>query len=181
MSEKKSLAASIAAFSDKFTRLNDEDKELAKNQASRDQLLQDEINKREEEREIKLRNQYQDYLEPRTQDIEKDEASLLKAYELFCKIKELCDAAQKEGSDAKLRSKELVSPLCSMDEYTLGDEFAFLRLWFLQKLPEADVIPEFVRAENGRFYLEFTARELWTPSSLEKEILRALEEPPLNS
>ena len=58
---------------------------------------------------------------------------------------------------------------------------AFLRLWFLQQFPDTAFIPEFIRDENGQFYLDFTARELWTTSALEKEILQSLEEPPENS
>ena len=181
MAEKKSLKDSIAAFSNKFNKMTDEDKELQENPLSKEDLLQNEINRREEERVEKLRHLFQDYLEPRTQDIENDEVSLLKAYDLFCKVNELSASAQQEGSDARLRSTEIVSPLCAKGDYTLGEQMAFLRLWFLQKHPETEFIPEFIRAENGRFYLDFTARELWTPSSLEKEILLALEEPASNS
>ena len=76
---------------------------------------------------------------------------------------------------------EMASPLCRRDDYTLGDKIAFLRLWFLKVRPEAAFIPEFTRAENGQFYLEFTARELWSPGTLEKEILQSLEEPDENS
>ena len=76
---------------------------------------------------------------------------------------------------------EIASPLCRRDDYTLGDAMTFLRLWFLNKEPEAAFVPEFIRAENGQFYLSFTARELWNLTSLEKEILQSLEEPPENS
>ena len=65
---------------------------------------------------------------------------------------------------------EITSPLCKRDDYTLGENMAFLRLWFLQKNPDATVVPEFVRDENGQFFLNFIEKELWKPSSLEKEI-----------
>lgn len=146
-----------------------------------DKQLQEEINRRELERTEKLRRKYQDFLEPRTPDIEEDEECLLNAYELFCKINELCEANGKEGGKARLRSMEIASPICRRYDYTLGDDLAFLRLWFLQKFPDASFIPEFIRAENGQFYLYFTARELWTPGILEKEILQSLKEPPENS
>ncbi len=150
-----------------------------------DKLLQEEINRREEERTEKLRHKFEGFLEPRTPDIEEDEANLLKAYELFCKVNELCEAAAVESrgekGKARLRTMEISSPLCRRDDYTLGEDMAFLRLWFLQKEPEAAFIPEFIRAENGQFYLDFTARELWAPGTLEKEILQSLEEPDGNS
>ena len=82
---------------------------------------------------------------------------------------------------ARLRTMEIASPLCRRDDYTLGEDMTFLRLWFLQKEPETAFVPEFIRAENGQFYLDFTARELWTPGTLEKEILQSLAEPPENS
>ncbi len=181
MSEKKNLVQSIAAFSKKFTKLDEEAKELHEPAVSKEKILQNEINRREHEREESLRRQFEDFLNPRTQDIEADEASLIKAYELYCKINELCQAVKEEGSDAHLRTKEISSPLCRRDDYTLGQQMAFLRLWFLKKMPDAAYVPEFVRDENGLFYLDFIDRELWTPTSLEKELLQSLEEPPLNS
>ena len=174
MSEKRNLAQSIAAFSKKFSKLSDEDKELQEAPVSKEKLLQEEINLRESEREEELRRRFSDFMEPRTQDIEEDEKNLLQAYELFCKLNEVCETAAKENSTARLRSFEITSPLCKRDDYTLGDSMAFLKLWFLQKNPDATVVPEFTRAENGLFYIDFTARELWSPNSLEKEVLRIL-------
>ena len=55
-------------------------------------------------------------------------------------------------------------------KYTIADTVA-----------DSEYVPEFVRAENGQFYLSFTARELWSPNSLEKEILRCSAESPDNS
>ena len=86
------------------------------------------------------------------------------------RLKGTCDTAAKENSTARLRSFEITSPLCKRDDYTLGDSMAFLRLWFLQKNPDATVVPEFIRDEHGQFYLEFIDKELWIPSGLEKEI-----------
>ena len=181
MSERKTLAQTVAAFSKKFNKIDDADKELHEIPPSKDQILQDEINRRDEERLESLRRQFNDYLEPRTQDVEQDEKSLMNAYEFFCKLQELREDAAAQGWDARLRSAELISPLCRRDDYTLGEQMAFLRLWFLQKVPESEVVPEFIRAENGQFYLDFTARDLWSPNALEKEILQSLKESPSNS
>ena len=170
MAEKRNLAQTVAAFSKKFSKLNDEDKELQEAPVSKEKLLQEEINRRESEREEELRRRFSDFIEPRTQDIEQDETNLLQAYELFCKVTEICETTAKENSTARLRSLEITSPLCKRDDYTLGDSMAFLRLWFLKKNPEAAVVPEFIRDEHGQFYLEFIDKELWKPSSLEKEI-----------
>lgn len=170
MSEKRNLAQSVAAFTKKFSKLNDEDKELQQPPLSKDKILQEEIKLREAEREEVLRRRFSDFMEPRTQDIEQDEENLLQAYQLFCKLQDLCEAAKQEKSTASLHSFEITSPLCKRDDYTLGENMAFLRLWFLQTNPDATVVPEFIRDENGIFYLEFIDKELWTPNTLEKEI-----------
>lgn len=170
MSEKRNLAQSVAAFTKKFSKLNDEDKELQQTPLSKDKILQEEIKLREAEREESLRRRFSDFMEPRTQDIEQDEENLLQAYQLFYKLQDLCEAAKQEKSTARLHSLKIESPLCKRDDYTLGENMAFLRLWFLQTNPDANVVPEFIRDENGLFYLEFTDKELWTPNSLEKEI-----------
>ena len=175
MTEKINLAKSVAAFSKKFTKLNDEDKAQKEAPVTKDKILQDQINLRESEREEELRRRFSDFTEPRTQDIEEDEENLIKAYEFYCKLTEFCENEKSDNKNTKLRSMELSSPLCKKADYTLGDEIAFLRLWFLQKVPETDVLPEFTRAENGVFYLTFTEREIWAPTPLEKEILRALK------
>ncbi len=174
MAEKRNLAQTVAAFSKKFSKLSDEDKELQEPPVSKEKLLQEEINLRESAREEELRRRFSDFIEPRTQDIEQDETNLLQAYELFCKLNEVCDTAAKENSTARLRSLEITSPLCKRDDYTLGDSMAFLKLWFLQKNPDATVVPEFIRDEHGQFYLEFIDKELWKPNSLEKEITTRL-------
>ncbi|WP_022931059.1 hypothetical protein [Treponema bryantii] len=170
MSEKRNLAQSVAAFTKKFSKLNDEDKELQQTPLSKDKILQEEIKLREAEREESLRRRFSDFMEPRTQDIEQDEENLLQAYQLFCKLQDLCEATKQEKSTARLHSLKIESPLCKRDDYTLSENMAFLRLWFLQTNPDANVVPEFIRDENGLFYLEFTDKELWTPNSLEKEI-----------
>lgn len=170
MAEKRNLAQAVAAFSKKFSKLNDDDKEEQQPPLSKEKLLQDQINQRESEREEELRHRFSDFMEPRTQDIEQDEENLLQAYQLFCKLQDLCEAAKQEKSTARLHSLKIESPLCKRDDYTLGENMAFLRLWFLQTNPDANVVPEFIRDENGLFYLEFTDKELWTPNSLEKEI-----------
>ena len=174
MSEKRNLAQSIAAFSKKFSKLSDEDKELQEAPVSKEKLLQEEINLHESEREEELRRRFSDFMEPRTQDIEEDENNLLQAYELFCKLNEVCETAAKENSTARLRSFEITSPLCKRDDYTLGDSMAFLRLWFLQKNPDAEVVPFFLRDDDGYFYLDFADKKFWEPNSLEKELLRIL-------
>lgn len=176
MTEKKSFANTIINFSKQFSKMTEAQKdnvsEAVAGKESRETKLQNEIQRRDEERVEQLLKNYQDFLQPSTKDIEEDEEALLSCYKLFCKINEVSN----DFENTRLRSLELVSPLCKKDDYTLGESFAFLRIWFLNTVTDAEYVPEFVRAENGQFYLDFTARELWTPSTLEKEILQCLAE-----
>ena len=174
MAEKRNLAQTVAAFSKKFAKLSDEDKELQEVPVSKEKLLQEQIKLRETEREEELRRRFNDFMEPRTQDIEEDEENLLQAYKLFCNLNEVCQNAENENSTARLHSIKITSPLCKRTDYTLGENMAFLRLWFLQTNPDAAFVPEFTRDDLGNFYLEFTDKEVWIPGSLEKEVLRIL-------
>ena len=175
MSERNNPIKVLNAFSKKFAKMSNDDLDAQPAPASKDKKLQDEINSREEERETYLRRRFEEFTDPRTQDIEEDEDNLIKAYEFFCKLTDFCESEKSENQNTKLRSMELSSPLCKKADYTLGEDIAFLRLWFLQKNPDSNFVPEFTRADNGQFYLNFTVRELWSPTSLEKEILRTLE------
>ena len=177
MSERNNPIKVLNAFSKKFAKMSDEALDAQPSPFSKDKKLQDEINDRESDRRIFLCRRFEDFVKPLTQDIEEDEDNLIKAYDFFCKLTEFCEHEKSENQNTKLRSMELSSPLCRKADYTLGDDMAFLRLCFLQQHPDASVVPEFSRADNGQFYLNFTARELWTPTPLEKEILRALENP----
>ena len=176
MSESKNPIKVLNAFSKKIARLSDEDLENPPAPLSKDKKLQDQIKARQLDRQTYLVRKYKDFQEPLTNDIEEDEENLIKAYDFFCKLTELCEKEKAENPETQLHSLELSNPLCLRDDYTLGDSMAFLRLWFLDKYKDAGIIPEFKRAENGSFYLIFTERELWTPSSLEKEILRSLDD-----
>ena len=167
----------VIDFSKKFSKLSEEAKDEIKLPQSKEKLLQEQIMQQEEERAESLKKQYQDFLNPQTKDLEEDEEALLNSYNLFCKINEIAF----EYENARLRSTELVSPICKKSEYTQGQSFAFLRIWFLNTVKDCEYLPQLIQAENGNFYLDFISRELWTPDSLEKELLQYLEESPSDS
>lgn len=173
---------------------------------SQNKNLQESINEREEKRTAALRSQMNDFMEPRTKDIESDEENLMKAYELFCKV----TAANKETGDAHTHLKDfsIISPLCKKAEYTTAQEtylkdstaphnlssssqtqkhtapktnrFSFLRLWFLAKNPDSEFVPIIESCgnqnKNDGYALTFLEKELWKPTIFEKEILQACSE-----
>ena len=138
--------------------------------------LQNQINQQEEEKMAQLRSQFQEFTMPVTQDIEKDEEDLLKAYNLFCQLKELNETAG--DRQTHLKSLALSSPICHKSEYTSegNNRFAYLRLWFLTTTPDTAYVPEITPNENGSFSLDFTELELWQPTTLEKEIMQAFDD-----
>ena len=177
MADNKTILQTLQDFSKKFedfsqrggVRISQPDEET-KNLKN----LQEQINQQEEERITQLTLQFQEFVMPKTQDIEEDEENLTKAYELFCQINEL---TEKSGDNkTRLKSLALTSPLCHKAEYTGegSSRFAFLRLWFLATNPEAKFAPEISADPNGSYSLDFIEVELWHPTSLEKEIMQIL-------
>lgn len=163
MESKKIIIELMDDFSKKISTTNESQNIILKATHS---SIQEKINDRESERKEFLRKQMKNFFEPQTKDIEEDEESLLKAYTLFCKIKEI----HKENGDNRthLKAFSIVSPLCAKAEYISGvqnqfktnvateknpvkeslqpakvksDFFCFLRLWFLETNPEAEFIP----------------------------------------
>lgn len=176
MADNKTILQTLQAFSQKLedfsqrggVRISTQDEEYTnlKN-------LQNQINQQEEEKREELRSQFQEFLMPVTQDIEKDEENLLKAYNLFCQLKELNETAG--DRQTHLKSLALSSPICHKSEYTAegNNRFAFLRLWFLSTMADTQFVPDLTADPNGSYALEFTELELWQPTSFEKEIMLA--------
>ena len=179
MAERKSISQTLQDFTQKLEEFSQSGGIIIQNTDSETQRLknlQDTINQQEEERKQTLRSQFQEFVMPVTQDIEEDEENLLKAYNLFCQINELNETSG--DHQTHLKSLCLSSPLCHKSEYTAEESkrFAFLRLWFISKNPDAAFVPEITADENGMFALEFTELELWQPGSFEKEIMQAFAE-----
>ena len=183
MTEKKSITETLQKFSKKLQEFSEREGIRIPQPDSETQKLaklQTKINQQEDERRLQLRSQFQEFLMPMTQDIEKDEEDLLKAYELFCQLKSLNE--QTGNRQTHLKSLSLTSPLCHKTEYTgtsngpqSNNRFAFLRLWFLTTKPDTEFVPEITEVAGG-FVLDFTDLELWQPSSFEKEIMQVFEE-----
>ena len=181
MAEKKNILQTIQDFTQKLEAFSQRGGVRVSQDTSEAQKLtklQEHINQQEEEKKAELRAQFLEFAEPRTQDIEKDEEDLIKAYELFCQLKSLNEQAG--DRQTHLKSMALTSPLCHKGEYTGAgtsgnNRFAFLRLWFLTIKPDAQFVPEITEAVSGGFVLDFTDIELWQPTSFEKEIIWAFE------
>ncbi len=179
MAEKKNILQTLQDFNQKleeFSQRNGVRIPQENSEAQKLTKLQQHINQQDEEKMTQLRSQFQEFAMPVTQDIEQDEEALLKAYDLFCQLKELNE--QSGDRLTHLKSLSLTSPLCHKADYTaegnsVNNRFAFLRLWFLSTKPDAQFVPEISADPNGSYTLEFTDLDLWQPTSLEKEIMQA--------
>ncbi|MGN0739868.1 MAG: hypothetical protein ACI4LX_06825 [Treponema sp.] len=171
MADTKSMSKIISNFSKKFSQFNKSENREIVRQKNPDRILQEKITASENERKLKLQKDFSAYLNPVTQDIESDEESLLKAYELYRQIFEVTQ----KFSDGKthLADIKITSPICTKSEYTQKNKFSFLRLWFLQKNTDADFVPVII-CENAKFYLSFVKKEEFEFSGFEKEIMQAL-------
>ena len=139
--------------------------------------VQDSVEEYEARRIDAIKKQFDDFMNPVTQEIEQDEENLIKAYELYCKLVEACEATG--GNGTTLRDFSLTSPLCKRVEYTSGDRFLYLRLWFLQVTPDARFVPQITAVPGGAvpsYVLTFVDKDMWQPSLPEKEILQAINE-----
>ena len=176
MAEKKSILQTLQDFTQKLEEFSQHNGVRIPQEDSESQKLtrlQNHINQQEEEKRALLRTQFQEFILPKTQDIEKDEEDLMKAYDLFCQVKDL---NEKSGDrQTHLKSFALTSPLCHKSEYTAegNTRFALLRLWFLTTKNDAQFVPEISEDSNGSVALEFTDLDLWQPTSFEKEIMQA--------
>lgn len=179
MADSKNITQTLQAFSQKLKSFSQSDTGRiipGKTDSTNLKNLQNQINRQEQEKMALLRSQLEEFLMPITQDIEKDEETLLKAYELYRQLKSLNEEAG--DRQTHLKSLALSSPICHKTEYTSegSNRFAFLRLWFLSTIPDAAFFPEIIQESNGSFALDFTDIELWQPSTLEKEIMQAFSE-----
>ena len=183
MAENKTILQTLQNFTKKLNDFSERGGTIISQSDSEAQnlkKLQNQINQQEEEKMAALRTQFQEFAEPITQDIEKDEEDLQKAYELFCQLKLLNEQAG--DRQTHLKSLSLTSPLCHKSEYTAegsgsqnNNHFAFLRLWFLSTKPDAQFVPEISADAAGGFVLDFTEIELWQPTTFEKEIIQAFD------
>lgn len=177
--QTNSVKQVINRFSKKFTRANANSPENLEqvNPVSQLHNAQEKIQEYEDLRIQSIKKQFTDFMTPITQEIEQDEQNLVKAYNLYCQLQELNSTAG--DSLTHLRDFSLTSPLCKKVEYTSGDLFLYLKIWFLIVTPDAKYVPELTyitTAAGTSCVLTFEEKEMWHPSIAEKEIMQVVQE-----
>lgn len=131
--------------------------------------IKEKISLDEQERIKSIRVRYCHFQLPLSKEIEEDEISLLKAWELFSKITALNKSDS--SKDTYIEKFTIASPITKKSRYTDGLSFKYLQAWFIQNHREkADVfVPELTG--SGEPLLTFTPAENFKPDPFLKEIL----------
>ncbi|MCR5218386.1 hypothetical protein [Treponema sp.] len=172
------MAANIIEAMEKFSRKMESFKKSddKKNPLpeSADQKLQKRINLTEEERLAAIKNEYENFKNPLSREIESDEEALLKAYELFTALNELKKSF--EGQGASLKSCQIDCSLCHKSEYTKPacSKFIFLQCWLYFEKNIRDYIPVIEENKNGSHDIAFADAEDFHFYSREKEIWESI-------
>ena len=164
----KTAGAAVSDFSEKYSRAKLEGTAEDARIVSPLEPVQEKINDYENERIEKIQKQLLEFFEPLTQDIEEDEENLVKAYKLYCQLMELNEA--QGDSETHIKDFSITSPLCKKTEYTSGERFLYLRMWFLTTNPDSIYVPEITALAGGSFVMIFLEKDLWKPSITEREI-----------
>ena len=172
----ENISEAFNELDEKITRLKnsgEDEKVFSKNSPLHGDSLKEKLSASEEERLSKIREKFSHYQLPLSKEIEEDELSLLKAYELFIKVRDL---------DASVRSRTtfiektvISTPITKKSRYASETGFAFLQAWFIINHGEKaeKFIPEIVSV-NGKSELVFTESASYRMPPVLKEILQAV-------
>lgn len=171
---KKNILGAISEFSKKLSKFEESEKSERIESTSDSTKLQNEISLSEEERKLFLYNEYKNYDEPITREIEEDEENLLKAYELFKQIEEI--NLKSSSENIRIVDNRIFCPICNKTDYIQKNKFVYLKIWFILHKKDSDVVPEISSTLNKKYCLDFIKKEDWKPTSAEKEMLQIIEE-----
>ena len=172
----KTVGGVLKSFTAKFSRVKEEGSLDQVKVVSQLEPVQSSVEEYEAQRTQAIKKQFDDFMNPVTQEIEQDEENIIKAYNLYCKLEEACQTVGDSGTS--LKDFSITSPLCKKTEYTSGDRFLYLRLWFLSVTPDAKYVPEITAVPGGAvpsYVLTFMDKDMWQPGLAEKEILQVIE------
>lgn len=108
--------------------------------------------------------------------LEKDKANIISAYNLHKSITELNQQA--ENQDTFIRNFTIESPLTKRDRYTIGEDFIYLQSWFIfvhcKNAP--DFIPIMEKEPNiNSWKLYFIEKDFYHPTPKDIEIQEIIQ------
>ncbi|MBR0032601.1 MAG: hypothetical protein IJP61_09980 [Treponema sp.] len=173
----------INNFSKKFAKFKAQAEPERIKTTSRDEILQEQINRQEERYEFAVIGSYNVYKSPlvalgknsnRGKSIDEDEQSLLKAYKLF---KAVNDANNTAGDKTTFINKvDIESPITKKDSYIRGGQFIFLQCWLRFEQGVENFIPVLEEDRNGYFHLRFYPEAQVKMSAKDKELIEKVRE-----
>ena len=142
-SEKMSSGEAFSAFSKTFSRymssVQDGENPVLPKKSGDSAALKIHLKEKEQAWENAIVHNYKSFLEPNDSETSLDEENLLKAFRLFCAVKDASESNSSE--DVKLQSFHISCPLTSRERYTSGGCFLYLRHWFLHEQNVQDYVP----------------------------------------
>ena len=159
-----------------------------KKSSSKDSLLQEEINLKEEKFRSGIIATYRIYKNPfealgqesdRAAAINNDEQLLFKAYELYRKVMELNRENPEETGDTFIQNFTIFSPLSQKAAYTEGGQFIYLCLWLYFEKKCQEYIPffeTFQEKKKKKKRLSFTEKDSYSCSFHDKEIFEIVRQ-----
>ncbi len=147
MSEKKSISKAFSDFSKKFERFKNSENSVRLENQNKNSTLQNLVNENENSKKQAILNSFKLYEIPFTKEIEDDEESLLKAYEIFKATLEI----NKNFADEKtfLSDFKISSPITKKSNYIFGGQFVYLQLWFRICKKIQDFVPILKKSSSG--------------------------------
>ena len=156
----------------KIKRFNAAENKQIVREKNESQLLQEKINSHQKAFEEEVVKKFNFYKNPVSKEIEEDEISIVKAYKLFISLKEL---NTKCGDEKNFISFDgFTSPLLTREIYINGDDFIYLKLWFIYVNGAKDFVPVLEKADD-KAKIKFVPFERYEFNFDEKEVLSVIQ------
>lgn len=178
---EESISDVFSNFAKTLSRFNQSGRDLPKRKTE-DDFLQDKINAGEAGRKQAVSKTYKIYKDPfgvlgktsdRAKSIYEDEQNLLKAYNLFKAVKDVCDSKSDKGTFVS--SFEIESPLTRKAAYIMNGNFVYLICWLMFEENIGDFVPVLEEVNNS-CKIRFVSSENYKFNYSDMEVIRIVKE-----
>lgn len=177
------LAEAIADFSRKLRRFSEAERAERVHVPSKDEEIQSVIRETDVRMKSGVVSTYRLYKAPfealgenseRAKSIDRDEQSLLKAYNLYSACRDSDSEMRENLPETFIRGVDIASPLTEKAGYTQGGQFVYLAAWLFFEQGCRKYMP-LMKEQNGRFSLCFAEPEDFAFSGNDKTIFNFIE------
>lgn len=178
------IIRAVSALTDKLSRFKDANPNAEPERPMRaDEIRQKKVDYYEEEFKLAVAGNYRKYRFPYktlgssssiADAIIKDEERLFAAYNLFKAVQEANKSFSKY--ETFIVDNVITTPLTSMEQYTTGDEFAYLQSWLYFEKKARDYIPFMNVNPDGSYTLKFALAAEYRWNHKDKEVLAVVRQ-----